>query len=561
LRRAATRGIALAAMGAALLAAGACDRRSPSTSTSPEASGPHSPSVDDGPPTSQPAPPASPSPSAGPESPPAAPPALRPRAPAPPPAIIGDMDERRAVALVLGEIERIAKARPTLAVWLMDRSASAAGMREQVRYCLPEAYRRWSGRHARLEGAAQGPATQPPLLTAVMAFGASADVVTPRPTDDPAVIESAFERIGKDPSGREATFAAIERAISVFSNRCREEGRTLVLVLVTDETGDDAQRADDVALRLIALRATAFVVGVPAPLGRVRARSRLAEVDSPLGDWSAWEPVRQGPESRHLERIHLAFWDGSDRTERLDSGFGPFPLEYLCRRTGGRFVAVRSSLSQKRAAGDLPGGWPSGSPFRVDPEMMKRYAPDYVSEAGYQELLSQNKARLALHQAAGLAPVGALAYPALRFKASTAAKLKQLLDEAQKKAAKLEPEVMRLHDILVAGEADRPTLIGPRWQAGYDLALGRVLAARARIEGFNAMLAGMKSGRKFRRPGSTTWVLVPADTIETGTALEKIAARAEMYLRRVVHEHAGTPWAYIAQRELAAPLGWRWTEE
>jgi hypothetical protein len=28
----------------------------------------------------------------------------------------------------------------------------------------------------------------------------------------------------------------------------------------------------------------------------------------------------------------------------------------------------------------------------------------------------------------------------------------------------------------------------------------------------------------------------------------------------VVKEHAGTPWAMLAQRELSAPLGWAWKE-
>jgi hypothetical protein len=33
-----------------------------------------------------------------------------------------------------------------------------------------------------------------------------------------------------------------------------------------------------------------------------------------------------------------------------------------------------------------------------------------------------------------------------------------------------------------------------------------------------------------------------------------------MYLERVVAEHAGTPWALDAERELRQPLGWEWRE-
>ena len=33
------------------------------------------------------------------------------------------------------------------------------------------------------------------------------------------------------------------------------------------------------------------------------------------------------------------------------------------------------------------------------------------------------------------------------------------------------------------------------------------------------------------------------------------------YLQRVVDEHSGTPWAMLAQRELATPMSWQWEEE
>ena len=36
--------------------------------------------------------------------------------------------------------------------------------------------------------------------------------------------------------------------------------------------------------------------------------------------------------------------------------------------------------------------------------------------------------------------------------------------------------------------------------------------------------------------------------------------KALEYLNRVVNEHPGTPWAFLAQVELSDPLGWRWVE-
>ena len=104
-------------------------------------------------------------------------------------------------------------------------------------------------------------------------------------------------------------------------------------------------------------------------------------------------------------------------------------------------------------------------------------------------------------------------------------------------------------------------LTSPRWQAGYDLAMGRASAARARIEGYNAMLAAIKRGKDFKNASSNTWVLESADTIEASTALKRLVDEAKKYLQRVVDEHPGTPWALIAEHELQMPIGWKWTEE
>ncbi len=39
-----------------------------------------------------------------------------------------------------------------------------------------------------------------------------------------------------------------------------------------------------------------------------------------------------------------------------------------------------------------------------------------------------------------------------------------------------------------------------------------------------------------------------------------MSADAKTYLERVVHEHPKTPWAVMAEAELAQPFGWTWKE-
>jgi hypothetical protein len=183
-----------------------------------------------------------------------------------------------------------------------------------------------------------------------------------------------------------------------------------------------------------------------------------------------------------------------------------------------------------------------------------------LSDAEYQKMLAGNKAQQSLVQAAALPNwITPLAGPALHFPKRDEADLARRLTEAQKMAAKLEPQIQQVYTILKAGEPDRPKVDSPRWQAGYDLAMGRILAHKVRTEAYNAMLAKAKT-MKFKDPKNDTWDLAPADTIDVGSALEKDAKKAKEYLDRVVADHKGTPWAMLAQRELETPLGWVWKE-
>jgi len=74
------------------------------------------------------------------------------------------------------------------------------------------------------------------------------------------------------------------------------------------------------------------------------------------------------------------------------------------------------------------------------------------------------------------------------------------------------------------------------------------------------MLAQAKAGMSFRKPDSDTWVLRPADEVRVGSRTEKLAKQATEFLERVVQEHPGTPWAFLAQQELRMPLGYVWDE-
>jgi hypothetical protein len=352
-------------------------------------------------------------------------------------------------------------------------------------------------------------------------------------------------------------------AVDKYLPLSTQQGRRLLLVVVTGEAGDDAGRVEDVLAAPRKYGVPVYVIGAAAPFGRVSALPNLGEGEglaTALPEPGKGPALRHGPESLALEHIELPTFAGFWPTRFLESGFGPFGLERLCRATGGEFILLQPPEGEDGHGGSL-GDWPSPLAVRFDREAMRRYTPDYVSPEAYQKLLQENGARMALHRAAAVAgDVGAF-YPQTEFLRENEAQLQRLLSDAQQVAARLSPPVDRMYEFLQQGEADRPKLTSPRWQAGFDLALGRTAAAKARIDGYNAMLAILKRGRTFERTESTRWVLEPVDATEAGTAVERLIQKAKTNLEQVVRDHPGTPWAHIARQELEAKFGWQWAEQ
>ena len=231
------------------------------------------------------------------------------------------------------------------------------------------------------------------------------------------------------------------------------------------------------------------------------------------------------------------------------------------------YFAVHRNRNTKRRVGQ----WETKSyaayiRYFFDPAVMRRYKPDYVSNRTYRARLKENAARDALVKAAMFTTTGTLESPDLRFEKLNEARFVAEVTRAQQTAAIIEPAVNDLYEILKAGEGERDAEISLRWQAGYDLAMGRAIAAKVRAESYNSMLALIKTKLKFdpprnaNTPQNNTWQLVPADVVETGSQDTKLLAKAKMYLNRVVDEHKGTPWAMLAERELQTPIGWKWSQ-
>ena len=452
--------------------------------------------------------------------------------------------------------------RETLVVWMFDSSVSLALQREEVRKKFDQIYRELGVVEA--NGAPVFEKyTDKPLLTVVGSFGEQIEFLTPKPTDDLQEIKDAVKNIKVDRKGIEYVFRAVGASVDRYKRyrTTANPNRNVMIVVFTDEVGDDVNQLEATIRKCRNAAVPVYVVGVPAPFGRSEVQIKYVDPDPKYDQTPQWGRVNQGPASLVPERIKIRFAGNQMAPEvPIDSGFGPFALCRLCYETGGGYLAVHPN----RQVGTKINRWKvkklaSHMEYFFDSEVMRPYAPEYVSIGKYRRMLSENPARAALARAAELSWLAPVEKPRLTFPRQSEAQLSQIMFEAQKAVAKLSAQVDRVYRAIKPGEESADQLIRPRWKAGFDLAMGRILAIKVRTDGYNAMLAKAKRGMKFKRK-SDTWVLKPSDEISTGSTLAKDAKKAKEYLTRVVEKHPGTPWALLASRELSSPLGWTWDE-
>ncbi len=476
---------------------------------------------------------------------------------------IGATGTDGAVDRITYEILKSMEDRPTLVVWFFDQSGSLQRRRQEIRDRFDRIYEELGIiRAAHGEDDANKPSGQEPLLTSVFAFGEQVNLLTKKPTADLDEIRAAIDSIQLDNSGVEKIFHALFLAVDKYKTyRSGRETRNVLFIAVTDERGDDSDGLDMTIKECRKFAIPVHVIGVPAPFGRSTTYVKYVDPDPKFDQTPQWAEVDQGPESLMPERVKVGYKEDFYDEPVIDSGFGPYALSRLTYETGGIYFTVhpnrRFDGRVKKAEIDP---FASNLEYFFDPEVMVKYRPDYESLALYQKKVQESPVRQAIVRAATLR-VGSLDKPTTRFIKRDEAGFANALTNAQQQAARLEPELQALAQILTPAESHRDKEASPRWIAGYDLAVGTVLAHKVRAEGYNAMLAKAKRGLPFENPKNNTWVLMPDKSITVGSKMEKEGAAAVSLLTEVSERHRGTPWGLLASRELANPIGWKWSEE
>ncbi len=441
-----------------------------------------------------------------------------------------------AVDRITIEILRSLERNKTLVIWIFDSTESLRDEREAIARRFERVYR---------ELGLLGQTDAEVLLTAIVAFGKTTRFMTDKPIADVARLREAVRQIPADETGEEHVFTAVAEAAQKYASYRTRGKRDIMMIVVTDEAGDDEGRVDDVLPLLLKLKARVYVLGAEAVFGR---RTITVPYRDETGKVLGYPEVTRGPESAAIEIGSLPYWFGGS-PPLLRSGFGTWGLTRLCRETGGIYFLVDY--------GDVSG--PRFDPFQLQPFM-----PEYVSRREYMARVSRSRFRSTVLQVAKMLKVRTRA-PRLVFPAYNRDVMSNAMKQAQGTAAILKAQVDPIVSLLASVESERAKETSLRWRAHYDLLFGRALATKVRAYTYNALLAQMRvKPRKFANPQNNTWRLVPDESIPedtpAGYALVEAAKKAREYLERCVEQYRGTPWAVLAERELQQPLGFRWEE-
>ena len=394
-----------------------------------------------------------------------------------------------------------------------------------------------------------------PINHIICSFGQSVQHLINEPTSDIKILKDKICSITIDESGIENTFNAIGEVCKKY----KRQHQTLMVIVFTDEIGEDYHLLDSVShfarMNIIPI----YVVGNPAPFGKTTTQFRFVEFDSQYADTEKWVEIQQGPETLYDMTLNLRSLPIDDET--LDSGYGSFALSKLCLDTGGIFFSVHSNrtdhVNSKKDISPLS----SYISRFFDHNIMSQYQPDYRSISTQNKDISSSHIKQCLIKACSM-PLDIQGEQILRFKAFNEGLFAEELGKAQRFSAKFEPKINEVYNILLAGESSFLSLKEKRWIVSYALAMGRILATKCRIESYNYILAEAKTGLKKKDAKNNIWVLSPSKEFQsTNSGLRKNYEASQKYLRYIVDSFPNTPWALIADEELKTPIGYFWTEE
>ncbi|MCA9088461.1 MAG: VWA domain-containing protein, partial [Planctomycetaceae bacterium] len=365
-------------------------------------------------------------------------------------------------------------------------------------------------------------------------------------------IQKAIDAIVEDPSGKEMTFSSIQAVIDEYATGATRTDRKLVVIVLTDETGEDDAILEDVISKSERFKVPVYFMGREAVFGYPYAHVRWVDPEFGLAHDIR---VDRGPETEFPECLQYNGFGG--RWDSTSSGFGPYAQVRLAKRSGGIFFLLSSSEK------DLIGS-AAHLQRKFDDLAMKEYEPMLLSRREYEANRSKSEFRQTIWQViVALNPHldNQLSLQWRHYKTEPEEFAKQgkaQFDKCIRAMAKVNEGIQRLEKIKPLRAKERE----PRWRAAYDLAYAQLLAYRVRE--FQYLLALDKHAKERPLPkdpkhnnwdfGYTSQMLTPDEQQIAATKidikeLEEQRKKALELYAVVIKEHPNTPWALRANQE------------
>ena len=376
----------------------------------------------------------------------------------------------------------------------------------------------------------------PPLNHAIVGFGEDVHFEQEKPTADIEVISRSIDRLRIDTTGKENTMSAVGKVIAHYSNLITAE-RKLLIVLVTDESGDDGDYVEEARQAAVSRDVPIYIIGRQALFGY--GHLTIAYTD-PVTKDVYWVGIRRGPETADVESLQ---YDGlHPRWDEMPSGFAPYELARLAKDTGGIYFLLpseenlRVQKQEKAYAGAA----------------INEYKPDYESRSAYAERRQKSELRRTLYEVIAETKNYGFRHHFPVYPNELIPAIEQELPLVKQRLATLIAIEKRLKKL--APLRDRE--VEKRWQASYDLMLAQVVAYQVKAYEYGANLVEMraKPPKPNKLPSPELSVVWSMDHSHEAKApkneTEKVAAEALRLLNLVIERHPKTPWADLAQREI-----------
>ncbi len=371
------------------------------------------------------------------------------------------------------------------------------------------------------------------LNHAIVGFGQGLDYMLDKPREDIDQIGKAIKRLRIDSTGIENTMRTIRDVAEHYAGFVRKDRRVL-MVLVTDESGDDGADVEEVRQALKRYHIPLYVIGRQSLFGYPWAHHRF--IDPVTKD--VYHPqIRRGPETADLE---LYQWDGLyERWDEQPSGFAPYELARLTKDSGGIYFVLPSEefmrVRQREKAYSIT--------------QLKEYLPEYDNRMTYIQRREASSMRQTLH---AIVLEGRNFIYERNFPIEIQELQQKALQEGQKASVKLNA-LLAIQDRLEALRKVRDREPEKRWQAHYDLMLAQTVAFQVKAYEYRALMASIvkKPPLPRKQPGPDlmiTWVVDHArEPLAPKNETAKKYVEAKRLLEEVISHHPKTPWADLAQ--------------